>query len=998
MGVPLYPCDLTMLVLGRGRAEQARTLSTVASLYSGESKSWMYRKVAIIGAILVGLHAAEILLFGTSPTGSVIANTLQLIACGLATAMACRASLRARGLGRPFWSVVALGLATWGVANLGWMYYENLLHQTVPPLSLVRILFDTQGVFFAIALFLDKEKDSPRFDVETLLDCVQIAIVFFSGFFGLYYVQVLNGGPTATTDAFMVWSYQVINVSLVVLSAIVALLVRTKRLRALYGGLAAFLAFNAALAGIADYMQSVHNVQTGTWYDLGWTVPFLACAIWAAWWQEPAQSTQEIAIAKRKSLGALAFRNVMLGVAPLIVLSVVAQLGTEWRRMGSLLLGISVLCYAARLAVSQYREARSAEVVRRDTLAMDSAMDGMAIVSADGKYTYVNEAYAQLIGHPNPKSMIGQYWVEVHSSADVKMAKNEIREKLFRDGRWFGPVTIRRNGVPVPTEISITKLPDGGFVTIGRDVSERHRAERFRQDAETKYQTLIEQVAAVSYIAELGMDGQWLYVSPQVETMFGFAADEWLAESRQWTKHIHPEDHKLVEIAEEASKRGERFQAEYRIVRKDGRVIWVSDTAAVVPGSDAHPLMEGIIVDITDKKQLEGQLQQSRRMEAVGRLAGGIAHDFNNLLTIIKGYTELALIRAKGMPELRSDVERIEDASERAAGLVRQLLAFSRRQVMQPKVLDLNGIVVGLDKLLRRLMDEDIEMVTVADQAVGAIKADPGQIEQVIMNLVVNARDAMPNGGKLIVETANVELDASYARDHASEKPGKYVMLAVSDSGIGMTAETVAHIFEPFYTTKENGRGTGLGLSTVYGIVKQSGGYIWVYSELNHGTTFKVYLPRVDEAVESAAGGSGVAKSSEPAKEVSGRETILLVEDEPELRELTRTVLAARGYNVIEAMSAEGAERLASDSSGDGKIHLLLTDVIMPGVSGRELAKRVTARQPSVRVLYMSGYTYNVIAENGTLERGVAFLQKPFTPSALVEKVREVLDMVVSGR
>jgi PAS domain S-box-containing protein len=957
----------------------------------------MHRKVAIIAAVLVGLHAGEIVLLGTSPTGSLVANTLQLCACGLAVAMACKASQRARGLARPFWGMVALGLATWGVANLGWMYYENFRHIIIPPLSVVRILFDTQGVFFAIALFLDKEKDSPRFDAETLLDSVQIAIVFFSGFFGLYYVQVMSGGTNAATDAFMTWSYQVINFSLVALAAIVTLMVRSKRLRALYGGLAAFLAINAILAGIADYVQSVRNVQTGTWYDLGWTTPFLLCAIWAAWWQEPVQSTQEIATAKRNSLGALAFRNVMLGVAPLIVLSVVAQLGTEWRRVGLLLLGISVLCYAARLAVSQYHEARSAEMVRRDTVAMDSAMDGMAIVSGEGKYTYVNAAYAHLMGHPNAQSMVGQYWVEMHSLSDVKPAEQQIREGLAREGKWFGAVTIQRDGVAVPTEISITKLPDGGVVTIGRDVSERQRSEKSRKEAETKYKTLVEQVAAISYIAELGMDGQWLYISPQVEAMFGFAADEWLADSRQWAKHIHPEDQKIVEIAEEESKRSERFQAEYRIVRKDGRVIWVSDTAAVVPGSNSHPLMEGIIVDITDKKQLEGQLQQSRRMEAVGRLAGGIAHDFNNLLTIIKGYTELALIRAKGMPELRSDVERIEDAAERAAGLVRQLLAFSRRQVMQPKVLDLNGIVVGLDKLLRRLMDEDIQMVTVANEAVGAIKADPGQIEQVIMNLVVNARDAMPSGGRLTVETANVELDSTYARDHASVKPGKYVMLAVSDTGIGMSADTVAHIFEPFYTTKESGRGTGLGLSTVYGIVKQSGGYIWVYSELNHGTTFKVYLPRVDEAVERAAVAAKPAENV-PAKELSGRETILLVEDEPELRELTRTVLAARGYNVIEAMSAEGAERLASDRRDGAKIHLLLTDVIMPGVSGRELAKRVLARQPSVRVLYMSGYTYNVIAENGTLERGVAFLQKPFTPSALVEKVREVLDMVVTGR
>ncbi|MBV8515624.1 MAG: PAS domain S-box protein, partial [Acidobacteria bacterium] len=906
----------------------------------------MYRKVAIIGAVLVGLHACEILFLGTSPTGSLVANTLQLIACGMAAATTLLASQRARGLARPFWSMISLALASWGVANLGWMYYENLRHVTTPPMSIVRILFDTQGVFFCIALFLDKEKDSPRFDAETLLDSVQIATVFFSGFFGLYYVQLLSGGTTAATDALMTWSLQVINVSLVVLSAIVTLMVRTKRLRALYGGLTAFLAIYAALAGVTDYVQSVYNVQTGTWYDLGWTVPFIACAMWASWWREPEQSTREVAIAKRKSLGALAFRNVMLGVAPLIVLSVVAQLGTEWRRVGLLLLGISILCYAARLAVSQYHEAYSAEMIRRDTVAMDSAMDGMAIVSPEGKYTYVNESYARLMGHSGAKAMVGQFWVEMHAPNDVKPAERQIREGLEREGKWFGPVTIRRNGVPVPTELSITKLPDGGVVTIGRDVSERQRAERSRLEAETKYQTLIEQVAAISYIAELGMDGQWLYVSPQVETMFGFPADEWLAESRQWTKHIHPEDQKIVEIAEEASKRGERFQAEYRIVRKDGRIIWVSDTAAVVPGSDSHPLMEGIIIDITDKKQLEGQLQQSRRMEAVGRLAGGIAHDFNNLLTVIKGYTELALIRTKGMPEIRSDVERIEDASERAAGLVRQLLAFSRRQVMQPKILDLNGIVVGLDKLLRRLMDEDIEMVTIANDSIGAIKADPGQIEQVIMNLVVNARDAMPNGGRLTVETANVELDALYARDHASVKPGKYVMLAVSDTGIGMSADTVGHIFEPFYTTKESGRGTGLGLSTVYGIVKQSGGYIWVYSELNHGTTFKVYLPRVEEAVDSAA--AGAAKPTpRPAKELSGRETILLVEDEPELRELTRTVLTERGYNVIEAMSAEGAERLATQESGGSKIHLLLTDVIMPGVSGRELAKRVLARQPA---------------------------------------------------
>jgi CheY-like chemotaxis protein len=371
-------------------------------------------------------------------------------------------------------------------------------------------------------------------------------------------------------------------------------------------------------------------------------------------------------------------------------------------------------------------------------------------------------------------------------------------------------------------------------------------------------------------------------------------------------------------------------------------------------------------------------------MEAVGRLAGGVAHDFNNLLTIIKGYIELALNRCENQPELRSDIQHIEEASDRAVTLVRQLLAFGRKQLLKPKVLDLNGIVLNLDHLLRRLMSANIEMKTVAGKDTGSIKADPGQIEQVIMNLVVNARDAMPDGGRLLIETSNVELDASY-RDTVAIRPGAYVLLTVSDTGVGMSADTVAHIFEPFYTTKESGRGTGLGLSTVYGIVKQSGGYIWANSEPGKGSTFKVYLPRVDEPAEVS---SSIEIPAPAARK--GRETILLVEDQPEVRELARIVLADRGYSVIDTQNPQDAERQAR--SNGGQIHLLLTDVMMPGISGRELAKRITSRHPHIRVLYMSGYTNNVIAEDGLLEAGLSFLQKPFTPQTLVQKVRETLD------
>jgi two-component system cell cycle sensor histidine kinase/response regulator CckA len=519
-------------------------------------------------------------------------------------------------------------------------------------------------------------------------------------------------------------------------------------------------------------------------------------------------------------------------------------------------------------------------------------------------------------------------------------------------------------------------------------LTERRKAEHAKTEAELKYRMIVEQVAAISYIAEPGVNGRWFYVSPQIESILGYDAEEWLEQSENWLQFVHVDDHAAVHEAEQAGLKGKSFQAEYRVMRKDGRTVWISDTATITQGSENHPVMEGIMVDISERKLMEMQSQQARRMEAVGRLAGGIAHDFNNLLTIIKGYTELARQRVEGQTALRNDIDRIEDASERAAALVRQLLAFSRKQVLQPKNLDLNGVVRSLEQLLRRLMGEDIRMQMKLAADIGTIKADPSQIEQVLMNLVVNARDAMPHGGKLVVETCNVELDQGYASEHVSVKPGKYVMLAVSDTGVGMNAETVAHIFEPFFTTKGGTRGTGLGLSTSYGIVKQSGGYIWVYSEPEEGTTFKVYLPRIDEAAEPAA---AVWLKTAAQK---GTETILLVEDNEAVRDLTETVLTSYGYKVIVTQTPEHAQRVAETLGAD--IQLVLTDVVMPSMSGRELVRKLTAKYPHLRVLYMSGYTDNIITSSGVLEPGLAFLQKPFTPALLAQKVREVLDSAAS--
>jgi signal transduction histidine kinase len=386
-----------------------------------------------------------------------------------------------------------------------------------------------------------------------------------------------------------------------------------------------------------------------------------------------------------------------------------------------------------------------------------------------------------------------------------------------------------------------------------------------------------------------------------------------------------------------------------------------------------------------EKAALQEQLRQSQKMEAIGRLAGGVAHDFNNLLTIIKGNSELSLMDLEKNDPLRGNLEGVLRASGRASGLIRQLLAFSRRQVMEMKVLDLNTVLEDLDKMLRRIIGEDIELVILPSKDLQRIKADAGQIEQVILNLAVNSRDAMLSGGSLTIETANAELDEEYARRHVAVIPGRYVMLSVSDSGVGMTPEVRDKVFEPFFTTKESGKGTGLGLSTVYGIVKQSGGNIWVYSEPGKGTTFKIYLPRVDEPL-----GEVVREKAAEGGLPRGSETILIVEDDEDVRELTVRVLKMQGYRVLETSNGSNALHVSEQEAGP--IHLMVTDVVMPGMNGPELAKRLNPLRPEMKVIYISGYTDNAIVHHGVLEKGVNYIQKPFTVEGLVRKVRKILD------
>jgi len=519
----------------------------------------------------------------------------------------------------------------------------------------------------------------------------------------------------------------------------------------------------------------------------------------------------------------------------------------------------------------------------------------------------------------------------------------------------------------------------GLLVAVGILLAERwfrRASEAARGQALETLRAAIE--AAPVAIYSLGLEGEVRLWNRAAERIFGWSAAELVGRALPAA---------LSGAADEGADPASRTGATRNVMRRqrrDGRPVEVSVTSSPTYTLDGRITgMMSVALDVSDVRRLEEQLRQAQKMEAVGRLAAGIAHDFNNLLTAILGFTDLLVEDLEQSGGRREEAEEIRRAALRAVELTRQLLAFGRQQVLAPQQLDLNDVVGGIERLVRRLVGEDIDVRTALAADLGTVRADPSQLEQVIVNLAVNARDAMRAGGRLTIETANVELDRSYFERHPLVPPGPYVLLAVTDTGSGMDPETVGRVFEPFFTTKPKGTGTGLGLSTVYGIVKQSGGFIWVYSEVDHGTTIKVYLPRTFAAPSSGR------TAEEPVISLRGSETVLVVEDQPELRELARRVLTGHGYQVLVAADGVDALKVAERT---GRIDLLVTDVIMPGMGGREVALLLGAARPELKVLYVSGYPDESIVHHGVLEAGIAFLQKPFSADGLARKVRQVLD------
>ena len=516
-----------------------------------------------------------------------------------------------------------------------------------------------------------------------------------------------------------------------------------------------------------------------------------------------------------------------------------------------------------------------------------------------------------------------------------------------------------------------------------RETVELERRERLR--GEERYRVVSDATGQVIY--DCDVPTRHIEWAGRVEDITGYTREEFdQLGIAGWRERLHPEDRTRVEAKlDQAMQNKTPFHCEYRFRKKDGSYRYFEDNGSYLYDDAGQAIrMLGSMKDITERQDLELQLQQAAKMEAIGQLAGGVAHDFNNLLTCIRGYSEVLLQSIKPIDPIRQDIEEIHKAANQAAGLTQQLLTFSRKQIIAPEVINLNTVVNEASKMLARLIGENIDLCLNLHEQLELVRADPQQIDQILVNLAVNARDAMPEGGKLAIETANVEFGAEFCRAHAEAKPGPYVMLSVSDTGCGMDRKTKSHIFEPFFTTKPKGKGTGLGLPTVYGIVQQNHGVILVISEPGEGAIFKIYLPRVSDQAMA------LPRPKRMAADLKGTETILLVEDEEVVGNLAAKVLTRRGYKVIKATAP--ADALALFQSHQDEIRLLLTDIVMPGMDGKELFERMQARRADLRVIFMSGYTEDVIAHHGVLEEGINFVQKPFTVDELCHAVRRVLD------
>ncbi len=941
--------------------------------------------VALVGAhvlVLVARYATS----SASLWGDIIGAALAPLLASVAAWFAARDS---GTFGRRVWRLVSLSLLLAGIGGILYTYSYDYAQK--PPGFWPSDIF----VFFwavpaTMTLFLSPRDPNSGFRWLRMCDFVQVSTLVLAIELSQLYVPSL-WMSSANAMANRALEAGIVFFGLLALSFLARGLFATFRpARRIFRRLAVFFIAFSVTTNATLYAFAVDNYKQGTWLDFSWTVTYCLLAVLAATWSDPSRDVTET-LPPRSRTTELAAQFLPLFI-PAIVFPLALRIAQEQFLWSVVLVTASFVAASARLFVVQNQMLVSSRELEKNLKLLqgitEGTTDAVFVKDLEGRYLMINSAGARFLGHSVD---------EVIGRTDAELFVPEVGRDIMERDRKVIESGYVQTYEEFGTAAGVTRLysatkgpfhdPSGhvvGLLGICRDITDRKRAEEEIRQSEQKLQMHIENTPLA--VVEWDLDFRVVAWNPAAERIFGYSREE---ASGQHGHFIVPPDvrpavdrvwHELL-----TTKKGGMRGSANDNVTKDGRLIsceWYNtpliDDAGRVLG------VASLVQDVSERVGLEERLRQSQKMEAVGRLAGGVAHDFNNLLTVILGYTQ---ILADGVPSgsrLADSAAQIKSAADRAAGITRQLLAFSRKQVLSPRIINLNDIMLNLDSLLRRLIGEDIEVITMPANDLGSVRADPGQIEQVLMNLALNARDAMPHGGTLTLETANVDLDEAYAGEHQPIGPGHYVMLVVSDNGHGMTPEVRARVFEPFFTTKEVGKGTGLGLSTVYGIVKQSGGYIWVCSDPGRGTSFKIYFPRVDQPAHSLRSDrrlSGVQR---------GTETILLVEDDPQLRQLSSSVLTHCGYKVLVAGGPEEALTVAQSNHRD--LRLLVSDVIMPTMNGRQLAEKILQISPKTRVLYISGYTNNAIAHYGVLDEGLWFLPKPFTLSALIAKVREVLD------
>jgi two-component system cell cycle sensor histidine kinase/response regulator CckA len=947
---------------------------------------------AAAGVLVVGHIVLLLLRYGTE-TASLWGDWLSTAAALLATITCWLASRSAGPFGKRVWRLVMLSGVLLVVDLVLFTYYYDYLHASLATVWPSHFLVFFWAVPAMMTLFLSPRDPNSGFRWLRTCDFVQVCSLVLAVVLTTIYVP---SRWQAATQAMQnrAFSAGLLFFGLLAIGFLIrGVLTPFRTARRLFQRLAVFFFFYGIVSNLSLHAIAAGNYRQGTWLDLFWTIVFVLLTVIAAMWNDAEPQLEEIGARSRGSQLLAQFSPLLI---PAIVFPLVLGIAQEQFLWAVVLVTVSFAAAGGRMFVVQNQLLVNSQELQKNLSLLQGITEGTSdiiyVKDSQGRYLMMNSAGARFLGRSIAEVM-GKDASQVFPAETAPMILGRDRSVMqsgqtetYEENLVVAGVTRTYLSSKGPYRDANGEII--GLLGISRDISDRKQVEEEIQKSEQKLRIHVEHTPLA--VIEWDADHRVASWNPAAERMFGYPRAE--AMGRHASFIVPPQFREHVErVGKELLTKKGGGRSTNDNITKNGKTISCEWYNTPLVGEGGVVLgVASLVHDVTERVALEEKLRQSEKMEAIGRLAGGVAHDFNNLLTVILGYTQIMMDGVPSGSRLANATDQIKSAADRAAGITGQLLAFSRKQVRSPQLIDLNNVMMNLDSMLRRLIGEDIEVLSVPGSPLGTVNADPGQIEQVLMNLALNARDAMPSGGTLTLETANVQLDDAYAHEHQPVEPGAYVMLAVSDTGIGMSPETLARIFEPFYTTKEQGKGTGLGLATVYGIVKASGGYVWVYSELGQGTTFKIYLPRVDQPAHAVS----------PEKTVSsvqgGTETILLVEDDPQLIQLSSTVLANCGYKVLAAASPE--EALTLCRANQANINLLVTDVVMPKMNGRQLAEEVTRICPSVRLLYVSGYTSNAIVHYGVLDAGLWFLPKPFSLSALVAKVREILDAPGDGK